>query len=235
MVSTLDIDEPAERVAEEEDEDEEEEGGLQRKMAKLQAAMVDRNEEIELLQQYNRKLYNKYKNQEQSFNRTMLQARMLGADQLEGCSPQQTSQAGSSSRTTGIKLRKLPFPGHVKVLNNLLEEFRKLQTGPRPTPKRLNNVESKMSRVNHFVAWMSQGMRRLSKLKFLGQLDRLQGVGFLRETPPRSSSITKEDLFKVIRELTSSIKSWDRPLALHAMRVKEKKEATLHSVEELCE
>jgi len=63
----------------------------------------------------------------------------------------------------------------------------------------------------------------------------LQFLQFLRETPPRSSSITKEDLFKVIRELTSSIKSWDRPLALHAMRVKEKKEATLHSVEELCE
>jgi len=63
-------------------------------MAKLQAALADRNEEIELLQQYNRKLYNKYKNQEQSFNRTMLQARMLGADQLEGSSPQQTLPLG---------------------------------------------------------------------------------------------------------------------------------------------
>ncbi|KAJ4924026.1 hypothetical protein JOQ06_000268 [Pogonophryne albipinna] len=159
-----------------------------------------------------------------------------------------------------IALRQLAFPDHVTVLNDILEEFRKLQVGPRPSQKLLNNVNSNMYRIRHFVAWMSEGMPRLSKLKFLGQLDRLQGwvshlrecsmalsttlhylknvcqfLFFFQETPPTSSRVSNTDIVKAVRELRASIKSWARPLAIHAMNVKEKKEATLHSMEELCE
>ncbi|KAJ4924406.1 hypothetical protein JOQ06_000646 [Pogonophryne albipinna] len=187
---------------------------------------------------------------------------MVGGAQLEGSSSHQTSQVDASFMATSqvIALRQLAFPDHVTVLIDILEEFRKLQAGPRPSQKLLNNVNSKIYRIRHFVAWMSEGMPRLSKLKFLGQLDRLQGwvshlrecsmalsttlhylknvcqfLVFFQETPPTSSCVSNTAIVKAIRELRASIRSWARPLAIHAMHVKEKKEAALHSMEELCE
>ncbi|KAI4794425.1 hypothetical protein KUCAC02_001226 [Chaenocephalus aceratus] len=60
-------------------------------------------------------------------------------------------------------------------------------------------------------------------------------VFFFQETPPTSSCVSNTNIVKAIRELRASIRSWARPLAIHAMHVREKKEATLHSMEELCE
>ncbi|KAJ4924404.1 hypothetical protein JOQ06_000644 [Pogonophryne albipinna] len=268
LVSTLDIAESAERGAgvaensEDEEEEEENKEVLKNKIEKLKAMLQGRNDEIESLKQYNRTILVKYNNLRRSSNRTTLQARMVGGAQLEGSSSHQTSQVDASCMATSqvIALRQLAFPDHVTVLIDILEEFRKLQAGPRPSQKLLNNVNSKMYRIRHFVAWMSEGMPRLSKLKFLGQLDRLQGwvshlrecsmalsttlhylknvcqfLVFFQETPPTSSCVSNTAIVKAIRELGASIRSWARPLAIHAMHVKEKKEAALHSMEELCE
>ncbi|KAJ4936740.1 hypothetical protein JOQ06_001326 [Pogonophryne albipinna] len=145
-------------------------------------------------------------------------------------------------------------------LNVLLEYFKKTQEGPDPYPKLLNNVQSKLHRIRTFVGWMIQGKTQLGRLQFLCDVDRLRGwvkslreskmaltttlhylrhvrqfLSFIQEMPPPSSSINKNDLKRVIKELTASIKSWNRPVVLHQLRVKEKKDAALHSIKDLQE
>ncbi|KAJ4921910.1 hypothetical protein JOQ06_022174 [Pogonophryne albipinna] len=139
-------------------------------------------------------------------------------------------------------------------------DFKELQEGPEPAPKLINNVQSKLHRIRQFVGWMSHGKTDLGKLEFLGDLDILRGwvkslrtnnmsltttlhylknvrqfVVFIQETPPPSSRLSKRDLTRVVRELKASIKSWMRPVVLHQMRVKGKKDATMHSIKELQE
>ncbi|KAI4794424.1 hypothetical protein KUCAC02_032077, partial [Chaenocephalus aceratus] len=168
----------------------------------------------------------------------------------------QTSEAGPSSPS----FRPTTFPDHVAVLNILLEDFKELQEGLEPAPKLINNVQSKLHRIRQFVGWMSHGNTNLGKLLFLGNMGRLRGwvkslrtnmmsltttlhylknvrqfVVFIQETPPPSSCLSKTNLRRVVRELKASIKSWVRPVVLHQMRVKEKKDATMHSMKELQE
>ncbi|KAJ4919447.1 hypothetical protein JOQ06_022221 [Pogonophryne albipinna] len=187
----------------------------------------------------------------------------LDLDQAEGIGslqrhrkPPQTSEAGPSSPS----FRSTKFPDHVAVLNILLEDFKELQEGPEPAPKLINNIQSKLHRIRQFVGWMSHGKTDLGKLEFLGDLDILRGwvkslrtnnmsltttlhylknvrqfVVFIQETAPPSSRLSKRDLTRVVRELKASIKSWMRPVVLHQMRVKGKKDATMHSIKELQE
>ncbi|XP_034082122.1 uncharacterized protein LOC117552651 isoform X4 [Gymnodraco acuticeps] len=142
----------------------------------------------------------------------------------------------------------------------LLECFKKMQEGPDPSPKLLNNVQSKLNRIRTFVGWMIRDKTQLGRLQFLCDVDRLrewvkslrgsklalsttlnylknvrQFLRFIQEMPPPSSSINKNDLKRVIKELTASIKSWNRPVVLHQLRVKEKKDAALHSIKDLQE
>ena len=58
---------------------------------------------------------------------------------------------------------------------------------------------------------------------------------YFSETPPESSRASKKKITDVKRELKASIKSWARPLAIHSIKVRTEKEATLPSVDELCE
>ncbi|KAI4831689.1 hypothetical protein KUCAC02_001218, partial [Chaenocephalus aceratus] len=159
-----------------------------------------------------------------------------------------------------LHFRPKTFPDHVAVLNILLEDFKELQEGLEPAPKLINNVQSKLHRIRQFVGWMSHGNTNLGKLLFLGNMGRLRGwvkslrtnmmsltttlhylknvrqfVVFIQETPPPSSCLSKTNLRRVVRELKASIKSWVRPVVLHQMRVKEKKDATMHSMKELQE
>ncbi|KAK1876435.1 Hydroxycinnamoyltransferase 2 [Dissostichus eleginoides] len=169
--------------------------------------------------------------------------------------PPQTLEASPSS-----SFRSTEFPDHVTVLNCLLEDFKVLQEGPDPSPKLKNNVQSKLHRIRKFVGWMSRGKTDLGKLQFLGDLDNLRGwvkslrgnkmalpttlhylknvrqfVVFIGETPPPSSRLSQKNVLMVVRELKASIRSWTRPVVLHQMRVKGKKDATIHSIKELQE
>ncbi|KAI4831692.1 hypothetical protein KUCAC02_001221 [Chaenocephalus aceratus] len=140
--------------------------------------------------------------------------------------PPQTSEAGPSSPS----FRPTTFPDHVAVLNILLEDFKELQEGLEPAPKLINNVQSKLHRIRQFVGWMSHGNTNLGKLLFLGNMGRLRGwVKSLR------TNMIKTNLRRVVRELKASIKSWVRPVVLHQIRVKGKKDATMHSMKELQE
>ncbi|KAI4809053.1 hypothetical protein KUCAC02_017968, partial [Chaenocephalus aceratus] len=140
----------------------------------------------------------------------------------------QTSEAGPF-----YSCQSTDFPD----LNLLLECFKKTQEGPDPSPKLRNNVQSKLNRISTFVGWMIRDKTQLARLQCLCDVDRLRGwVNFLRfiqEMPPPSSSINKNDLKRVIKELTASIKSWNRPVVLHQLRVRENKD--LHSIKDLQE
>ncbi|KAK5891514.1 hypothetical protein CgunFtcFv8_018758 [Champsocephalus gunnari] len=107
-------------------------------------------------------------------------------------------------------------------------DFKELQEGLEPAPKLINNVQLKLHRIRQFVGWMSHGNTNLGKLLFLGNMGRLRGwVKSLR------TNMIKTNLRRVVRELKASIKSWVRPVVLHQMRVKGKKDATMHSMKEL--
>ncbi|XP_034092893.1 uncharacterized protein LOC117560180 [Gymnodraco acuticeps] len=54
-------------------------------------------------------------------------------------------------------------------------------------------------------------------------------------TRDSTSCLSKTNLRRIVRELKASIKSWVRPVVLHQMRVKGKKDATMHSMKELQE
>ncbi|KAJ4921920.1 hypothetical protein JOQ06_022184, partial [Pogonophryne albipinna] len=56
---------------------------------------------------------------------------------------------------------------------------------------------------------------------------------YIKETPPQTSRLTQQDLVKIIRELKASIRSWNRPVVLHQMRVKGRKDAAMHFITEL--
>ncbi|KAK5875315.1 hypothetical protein CesoFtcFv8_027805 [Champsocephalus esox] len=145
----------------------------------------------------------------------------------------------------------------VKNKQYLIGGLQELQEGLEPAPKLINNVQSKLHRIRQFV---SHGNTNLGKLLFLGNMGRLRGwvkslrtnmmsltttlhylknvrqfVVFIQETPPPSSCLSKTNLRRVVRELKASIKSWGRPVVLHQMRVKGKKDATMHSMKELQE
>ncbi|KAI4800294.1 hypothetical protein KUCAC02_013339 [Chaenocephalus aceratus] len=150
------------------------------------------------------------------------------------------------------------FPDYVAAFNVLLEDFRKLQEGPDPSPKLLNNVQSKLHRIKQFIGWMSHGKTRLGRLECLCDVDRVrkwvkyqraskmaltttlhylknvrQFLVYIQEIPPAASHIKKGDLKRVIRELTASIRSWSRPVVIHQLKVKEKKDETMHSIKDL--
>ncbi|KAJ4938622.1 hypothetical protein JOQ06_003232, partial [Pogonophryne albipinna] len=105
---------------------------------------------------------------------------------------------------------------------------------------------------------MSQGKTRLGRLECLCDVDRVRGwvkyqrgskmaltttlhylknvrqfLTFVQEIPPATSHINKGDLKGAIRELNVSIHSWSRPVVIHQLRIKEKKDAALHSIKDL--
>ncbi|XP_033969517.1 uncharacterized protein LOC117469244 [Trematomus bernacchii] len=168
--------------------------------------------------------------------------------------PQPTSEAGTS------KLRSTDFPDHVPVLNVLLEDFKRLYEGPDPSPKLINNVQSKLHRIRQFIGWMSHGKKNLGHLTFMADLPNIRGwvkslrnnkmtlsttlhylknvrqfIVFMEETPPSTSRLGKTQLKLIKREITVSIMAWKRPVVLHQMRVKGQKDAIMHTIKELHE
>ncbi|KAK5889494.1 hypothetical protein CesoFtcFv8_015494 [Champsocephalus esox] len=251
MVSRLDLDqaEGLEWDEEEEEEEEEEEGeGL---VSKLKRTIVSLNDALQLAHGYNRTLKRSYVVLQRK--NVKLQKKMQRFGPAEPLAPPalQTPEAGPF-----YSCQSTDFPD----LNLLLECFKKTQEGPDPSPRLLNNVQSKLNRIRTFVGWMIRDKTQLGRLQCLCDVDRLRGwvkslrgcklaltttlhylksvrqfLCFIQEMPPPSSNINKNDLKRVIKELTASIKSWNRPVVLHQLRVRENKDAALHSIKDLQE
>ncbi|XP_034082120.1 uncharacterized protein LOC117552651 isoform X2 [Gymnodraco acuticeps] len=253
MVSRLDLDQAEGLEWDKEEEEEEEEEGEEGEegeglVAKLKRTIVSMNDALQVAHGYNRTLKRSYVALQRKYVKLQKQMQIFGPAEPPAL---QTSEAGPF-----YSCRSTEFPD----LNVLLECFKKMQEGPDPSPKLLNNVQSKLNRIRTFVGWMIRDKTQLGRLQFLCDVDRLrewvkslrgsklalsttlnylknvrQFLRFIQEMPPPSSSINKNDLKRVIKELTASIKSWNRPVVLHQLRVKEKKDAALHSIKDLQE
>ncbi|KAK5936162.1 hypothetical protein CgunFtcFv8_027740 [Champsocephalus gunnari] len=229
-------------------EEEEEEERNEDEVANLKGTIVSLNDALHQAQGYNRKLRTAHLALQRKYAQLQKTVQVFGT--AEPLAPLQTSEAGPSCSPG--------FPDYVATFNVLLEDFRKLQERPDPSPKLLNNVQSKLHRIKQFIGWMSHGKTRLGRLECLCDVDRVrkwvkyqraskmalttilhylknvrQFLVYIQEIPPDASHIKKGDLKRVIRELTASIRSWSRPVVIHQLKVKEKKDKTMHSIKDL--
>ncbi|KAJ4924030.1 hypothetical protein JOQ06_000272 [Pogonophryne albipinna] len=232
---------------------------LKAEVAKLKNQVRELNDGFELSQAYNRNLKRAYAKLKRSALKASKNSVIFGtADVLEYSLPQTSAEDEGSTDIPSGTILCPPFPDHILTLNTLLEEYKELQEGPHPDAKLRNNVQSKLHRIRNFLGWMSKGQSGLAKLKFLNDQKRLKGwVGYLvdcgmarttslhylknvrqflvyvKETPPKTLCLGQKDLVMSDRYLKSVIKGWNRHVVQHQMSVKGRKDAIMHTVEEL--
>ncbi|XP_041840379.1 uncharacterized protein LOC121639285 [Melanotaenia boesemani] len=156
----------------------------------------------------------------------------------------------------GNRMRFIPIP---PAMEEYLDTYRDFHAGLNPTRKVLENAKSKVSRVKTFIFYMAHGHSRLCDWLFLDDMARIRGwvrslvrgakmkvttaefylknvanfVKFVSETPPRTSRLTKVQIFSLQREIRMCIKNLQRELVVHKMSVKRQKVGKLPLREDL--
>ncbi|XP_073731779.1 uncharacterized protein [Misgurnus anguillicaudatus] len=150
------------------------------------------------------------------------------------------------------------FPEHVTCLNVLLNEYRRHQEGPEPTPKLRENVGGKIYRIKNFLSFMAKGRSKLHTLTFLNDMDRIRGwvhslrkkvivdttinhylknvaqfIDYVVDTPTVTCRLSKKALVGVRREVRSLIRGLKRQVTVHQMAVKRSKDGRLISKQTL--
>ncbi|XP_065114058.1 uncharacterized protein [Paramisgurnus dabryanus] len=146
------------------------------------------------------------------------------------------------------------FPDHVSALNVLMEQYRDHQEGPDPTPKLRENVSGKIYRIRKFMAYMAMEGGRLQTLEFLDNSERLrkwvsslrvtamkettlnhylknvsQFLDYIAATPPPTCRLSKKAMLGIRREVKLMLRYMRRPVTVHQMSVKRKKDERLIS------
>ncbi|XP_057184636.1 uncharacterized protein LOC130551100 [Triplophysa rosa] len=135
-----------------------------------------------------------------------------------------------------------------------MEQYRRHQEGPDPTPKLRDNVTSNVYRVKKFIAYMAKGGGKLQTLEFLDDTDRMrrwvktlrvmaikettinhylknvaQFLDYMAATPPPTCRLSKRVLLAIRREVRMMLRCMKCPVTLHQMAVKRAKDGQLIS------
>lgn len=129
-----------------------------------------------------------------------------------------------------------------------LDAYRAYHEGSIPSPKQKENALSKTSRVKTFLYSLLTGKKKTSGWRFLhdiagitGYVSSLKAEGkaittvnyylrnilqfclYLREAPPKQCRLSQSHLTAVVRALQAELRSINKPLVLHQLRVKAQK------------
>lgn len=129
-----------------------------------------------------------------------------------------------------------------------LDEYQTFQEGSVPSPKQKENALSKTGRVKTFIYFLLTGKKNISDWRFLHDTagitsyvsslksegkaittvnyylrNILQFCHYLKETPPKQCRLSKSQLTGVVRALQAELRSVNKPLVLHQLRVKSNK------------